>query len=75
VHPPEPSRLLSLFLAVPGGLLLWSAFPDAGAWPAAFVAVAVLYWSLGRDSAWWNFLIGLLFGMAFFLPHLWWAHE
>lgn len=72
---PEPSRLLSLFLAVPGGLLLWSAFPDAGAWPAAFVAVAVLYWSLGRDSAWWNFLIGLLFGLAFFLPHLWWAHE
>jgi apolipoprotein N-acyltransferase len=60
---------------VPGGLLLWSAFPDAGAWPAAFVAVAVLYWALGRDSAWWNFLIGLLFGLAFFLPHLWWAHE
>ncbi|WP_419707307.1 apolipoprotein N-acyltransferase [Promicromonospora sp. NFX87] len=72
---PEPSRLLSLFLAVPGGLLLWSAFPDAGAWPAAFVAVAVLYWALGRDSAWWNFLIGLLFGLSFFLPHLWWAHE
>jgi apolipoprotein N-acyltransferase len=75
VRLPEPSRLLSLFLAVPGGLLLWSAFPDAGAWPAAFVAVAVLYWALGRDSAWWNFLIGLLFGLAFFLPHLWWAHE
>lgn len=72
---PEPSRLLSLFLTVAGGLLLWSAFPDAGAWPAAFVAVAVLYWSLGRDSARWNFLIGLLFGLAFFLPHLWWAHE
>ncbi|MGI5191518.1 apolipoprotein N-acyltransferase [Promicromonospora sp. CA-289599] len=72
---PEPSRLLSLFLAGAGGLLLWSAFPDAGAWPAAFVAVATLYWSLGRDSARWNFLIGLLFGLAFFLPHLWWAHE
>ena len=72
---PEPSRLLSLFLAVAGGLLLWTAFPDAGVWPAAFVAVAVLYWSLGRDGAWWNFLIGFLFGLAFFLPHLWWAHE
>ncbi|MFD2795308.1 apolipoprotein N-acyltransferase [Promicromonospora vindobonensis] len=72
---PEPSRLLSLFLAVTGGLVLWTAFPDAGVWPAAFVAVAVLYWSLGRDSAWWNFLMGLLFGLAFFLPHLWWAHE
>ncbi|MFI2487521.1 apolipoprotein N-acyltransferase [Promicromonospora kroppenstedtii] len=71
----EPSRLLTLFLAVPGGLLLWAAFPDAGLWPAAFLAVAVLYWSLGRDSAWWNFLMGLLFGLAFFLPHLWWAHE
>ncbi|GAA4711148.1 apolipoprotein N-acyltransferase [Promicromonospora umidemergens] len=72
---PQPSRLLSLFLAVTGGLVLWAAFPDAGVWPAAFVAVAALYWSLGRDSAWWNFLIGLLFGLAFFLPHLWWAHE
>lgn len=71
----DPSRLLSLFLAVPGGLVLWSAFPDAGAWPAAFVAVAVLYWALGRDDAWWNLLVGTLFGLAFFLPHLWWAHE
>ncbi|MCP2265355.1 apolipoprotein N-acyltransferase [Promicromonospora thailandica] len=72
---PEPSRLLSLFLAVTGGLVLWAAFPDAGVWPAAFVAVAVLYWSLGRDHAAWNALVGLLFGLAFFLPHLWWAHE
>ncbi|MFE7509369.1 apolipoprotein N-acyltransferase [Promicromonospora sp. NPDC057488] len=71
----EPSRLLTLFLAVPGGLLLWSAFPDAGFWPAAFAAVAVLYWALGRDDAWWNLLMGFLFGLAFFLPHLWWAHE
>jgi apolipoprotein N-acyltransferase len=64
-----------LFLAVAGGLVLWSAFPDAGVWPAAFVAVAVLYWALGRDNAWWNLLIGLVFGLTFFLPHLWWAHE
>ncbi|WP_129788834.1 apolipoprotein N-acyltransferase [Promicromonospora panici] len=71
----EPSRLLSLFLAVAGGLVLWTAFPNAGVWPAAFVAIAVLYWSLGRDNAWWNLLIGSLFGMTFFLPHLWWAHE
>ncbi len=71
----EPSRLLSLFLAVAGGLVLWSAFPNAGVWPAAFVAVAVLYWALGRDNAWWNLLTGFLFGFAFFLPHLWWAHE
>ena len=72
---PEPSRLLSLFLAVAGGLVLWSAFPDAGVWPSAFVAVALLYWALGRDNAWWNLLTGFLFGLTFFLPHLWWAHE
>ncbi|WP_454856104.1 apolipoprotein N-acyltransferase [Promicromonospora soli] len=72
---PEPSRLLSLFLAVVGGLVLWTAFPNAGVWPAAFVAVAVLYWALGRDNAWWNLLTGFLFGLTFFLPHLWWAHE
>jgi apolipoprotein N-acyltransferase len=75
VRLPEPSRLLSLFLAVAGGLVLWTAFPNAGVWPAAFVAVAVLYWALGRDNAWWNLLTGFLFGVTFFLPHLWWAHE
>ena len=72
---PEPSRLLSLFLAVAGGLVLWTAFPNAGVWPAAFIAIAVLYWALGRDNAWWNLLTGFLFGVTFFLPHLWWAHE
>jgi apolipoprotein N-acyltransferase len=75
VRLPEPSRLLSLFLAVAGGLVLWTAFPNAGVWPSAFVAVAMLYWALGRDNAWWNLLAGFLFGLAFFLPHLWWAHE
>ena len=75
VRAPEPSRPLTLFLAGAGGLVLWAAFPDAGAWPCAFVAVAALYVALGRDHAGWNALMGLLFGLAFFVPHLWWARE
>lgn len=70
---PEPSRLLSLFLAPVAGVVLWAAFPDVAFWPAAFVAVALLWAALRRDGAWWNVLVGLLFGLAFFAPHISWA--
>ncbi|WP_125775938.1 apolipoprotein N-acyltransferase [Antribacter gilvus] len=70
----EPSRLLTLLLAPVGGLALWAAFPDVAFWPAAFVAVALLWFALGRRGAWWNFLVGLIFGLSFFLSHLWWSN-
>jgi len=32
-------------------------------------------WSLTRDSARWAFLVGAVWGVAHFLPLLWWARE
>jgi apolipoprotein N-acyltransferase len=70
---PPPRRGVSLLLGVLGGLTLEAAFPDLGWWPLAPVAIALLFLALGRDSARWNALVGFLFGLAFFLPHLRWA--
>lgn len=70
---PEPRRLTSLVLAALGGLATDAAFPGLGWWPLAFVGVAFLFVALGRDSARWNTLVGFVFGLAFFLPHILWA--
>ncbi len=70
------SRPVTLLLAVASGVALWAAFPDVGAWPLAFVAVALLYAALRRDTgraAGWNALVGLVAGLTFWLPHIWWA--
>ncbi|QAY62667.1 apolipoprotein N-acyltransferase [Xylanimonas allomyrinae] len=67
------SRPVTLLLAVPVGGALWAAFPDQGWWPLGIVAVTLLHLALGRDGAGWNFLVGLVAGLVFFLPHLWWA--
>lgn len=72
---PGVSRLVPLLLAVAGGLVTDAAFPDRGWWPAAFVGVALLFWALRRDDARWGALVGLAWGLAFFLPHLYWANE
>lgn len=69
----RPSRPLTLLLALAGGLVTVAAFPDVAWWPAAFAGVALLFVALRRDGAWWNALVGLVWGLAFFLPHIWWA--
>ncbi|GGB94488.1 apolipoprotein N-acyltransferase [Cellulomonas carbonis] len=70
---PTPRRLTTVVAAIVGGLATDAAFPGLGLWPLAFVGVALLFLALGRDSARWNALIGFLFGLAFFLPHIAWA--
>ena len=67
--------LLRLVLSVVGGLAFNAAFPDQNWWPLAFVALALLWLVLARARAWGGFLYGWLFGTAFMLPHVWWAHE
>ena len=67
-----PRRLSSLLLAAGGGLLFDAGFPGLGWWPLSFVGIAVLFIALGRDSARWNALVGFVFGLAFFVPHLSW---
>jgi apolipoprotein N-acyltransferase len=55
------------------GFTLDKAFPDLGVWPLVFPAIALALLALqGRkgDSA---FLVGLVFGVAFYFPHIEWA--
>jgi len=61
-------------LAVGGGLLTTLSFPDVGLWPGAPLGVGLLYLALRRDSARWNALLGLSWGLVVYLPLLWWAY-
>lgn len=61
-----------MILAIAGGLLTDAGSPGLGWWPLTLVGVATLFLALGRDSARWNTLVGLTFGVAFFVPHLAW---
>lgn len=67
-------RALTLLVAAIGGWLADAAFPMRGWWPLALIGVAALVWAVGRDSARWNALVTWVWGLAFFLPHLWWAN-
>ena len=60
-------------LAAGSGLLTNAAFPGRGWWGAAFVGMALLFFALRRDSARWNAVVGLVWGLAFFAPQLQWA--
>lgn len=70
----QPRRLPALICAAAGGLLTDTAFPDRSIWPMAFVGVALLVLAIRRDSARWAALMGTVWGLGFFLPHLWWAN-
>lgn len=62
-------------VAAAGGFLAHLAFPDISIWPLAIIGLAMLMWSLQRESATWAFTVGTVWGIAHFLPLLWWAHE
>ncbi len=62
-------------MAVAGGLLTDTSFPQRNWWPMAIVGVALLVLALRRDSARWGAAVGFLWGIAFFLPHIWWAND
>lgn len=70
-----PTRAVSIYLAVLGGTALALAFPNTGIWPLAIVGIALTFIALRRDHAGWNALIGLITGLTFLLPHLWWSYE
>lgn len=65
-----PARCL---LAVLGGLALWLAFPGVAWWPMAPVGVALITLSTVGTRARNGFLLGLLGGLACFLPTLHWS--
>lgn len=70
---PSPRRVTSLLLAVVGGVLTDLGFPGVGWWPTTILGLALLLLALGRDSARWNALVGLVWGLAFFGPHITWT--
>lgn len=69
----QTPRLLTLGLAAGGGVVTDLGFPGVDLWGLAFVGLAMLFLALGRDSARWNTLVGLVWGIAFFAPHLHWT--
>ena len=66
-------RLASLPLAVLAGVLTRLAFPDPGWWPLAVVGVALWTLSLAGRSAHAGAGLGLVYGLAFFVPLLHWS--
>ncbi len=62
----------ALLTAIAGGLALTAAFPPTGLWPLAPLGPALLVVALWRRSLRASFAIGLLFGLALFVPLLSW---
>lgn len=60
-------------VAVVAGLVLNEAFPPRSWWWAAPIALALAHIALQRIRPAAAFVIGLSWGLAFFLPLLWWS--
>ena len=63
----------ALLAALAGGLALAAAFPPAGVWPLAVVGPALLTVALAGRTLRGSFLVGLVFGAAFFFLMLSWV--
>ena len=63
---------LAVPVAIAGGLTLAAAFPPVGAWPLAAAGPALLAVALWRRTLRGAALVGLAFGLAFFVPLLSW---
>jgi len=63
---------VAVLIAIAGGLALAAAFPPVGVWPLAAAGPALLAVALWRRSLRGAALVGLAFGLAFFVPLLSW---
>jgi apolipoprotein N-acyltransferase len=63
----------ALVAAAAAGPVLDRAFPDVGIWPLAFAGIALVLVALHGRKADSAFLVGLVFGIAFYFPHIEWA--
>ncbi len=71
---PTPVRsLLRVLAAVAGGLALWLSFPDHDLWWLAPVGVALVGAATLTAGFWRGLGLGLLSGLAFFVPTLSWS--
>jgi len=62
----------ALLISVAGGLALYASFPPVGAWPLAVLGPALLVVALTGRSLRASFGCGLAFGLALFVPLLYW---
>jgi len=62
----------AIILAVIGGVVAWTAFPPVGFGPSAPVGIALFTAALWGSRARRGAGLGMLFGLAFFLPLLSW---
>jgi apolipoprotein N-acyltransferase len=73
VRPAPVPATVAWVLALGGGLLCRYAFPDPGWWPLAPIAVTLLTLACWGRSARRGSALGLVFGIAFFVPLLSWS--
>ncbi len=73
VRPAPVSAVVAGLLAVVGGVVCRLAYPDPGWWPLAPVAVAMLTLACWGRAARHGAVLGMLFGLAFFVPLLSWS--
>jgi apolipoprotein N-acyltransferase len=64
--------LPAMLVAIAGGLATAAAFPPAGFWPLAAAGPTLLVVALWRRSLRGSAVVGLGFGLAFFVPLLSW---
>jgi len=70
---PAPLRVpWALLAAIAGGLALAGAFPPVGIWPLAALGPALLVVALRAQRLRAAFGLGLVFGLAFFVPLISW---
>jgi apolipoprotein N-acyltransferase len=77
---PDPTRPFvplwgAVLLAAAAGQVTDAAFPDRGWWPLAFVGVAMVLVAAQGRRAGAGFLVGVVFGMSFYLVHIPWMTE
>jgi apolipoprotein N-acyltransferase len=64
---------VALPVALAGGLVLAAAFPPLGIWPLAIAGPALLIVALNGQRLRASLLVGLVFGVALFVPTLSWV--
>ncbi|HWH26021.1 MAG TPA: apolipoprotein N-acyltransferase [Pseudolysinimonas sp.] len=79
VDAPGPTFVLptipALLTAAIAGPILDAAFPGLAWWPLAFPAIALVLLAARGRRAGGGFAVGVVFGAAFFFPHIEWAVE
>jgi apolipoprotein N-acyltransferase len=71
-HPALPLPW-AIVAAAAAGPILDRAHPDVGIWPLAFVGIGLVLVALHGRQADSSFLVGLVFGVTYFFPHIEWA--